>query len=677
MARHLRDVPDEVLAQCLLAQLGVPGLKAIRLSCKRFKALGAAAVRTLLAQGGRLDARALVAFPAASGVLIKLTSTDDLSGLRQRLTSLASQLPGSLQRLTIQWPDAAPGDVPTASAQAATAAISALLQQLPQLPPLQGMQDLEVAGVVVTAAAAGAALRGLPNLQRVVLGTAPQASRHAAHVTISRFPPALRRLNVSAPHQGTIIDAEGLAACPPLRDLRLRLHNPSCLRHPHAIGGCTALEQLALWVWHVERSTAPQLAALDETILSAASQLPRLCALDMPHLGVVAGSPQWARLAAMPRLGRLVLSYVQVPAATAAGEPAAAAAAGVTCLEAGDVLLAEGSAPGALAQLLPGLQRLQLTSTVTGQGLLAQALQGHGALQELELEATSEPEPLPPPRYQWPAAGPLSSMPQLRRVVLVGDAGCEDWDVLLRDAAGCARLQQLLVAPDWAWRHVDTELKGSGEEPAQPPAQGWMTRAGLEALAAGACSGSLRQLSLEHSARPIWVDGARQLPAFSPADVARLLGGALPSLQALVVDLRLAAGSGWRQPAAAADDDDADAAADVVEADLEDKEFERLVAAEMYDGWIGVPEHGARNLLKILGGEVPERLECEEEIDGRTPAARARWVVLGRLQAQLAAHGMRGVGALRVVGGFVYTVVEGRLRGQGGQGGRLVCYVQP
>jgi hypothetical protein len=679
----LQDLPADLLIEHLLSRLGLEDVRALRLAAKCLKTLGGGAVNTLLADGGNLPAGAFLAFPSASGVVVSLAPEDLGGAIRRRLQSLAAQLPDSLQRVTIQWlgPEPLqhePGGVRIASdwRAAATTTISALLQKLPQLPLCQHLEELAIGGAEVTATAAQAALGGLPGLQRAELMVAAQDRRG---VTIARFPPALQQLLILLPQRGASIDARGLAACPELRRLTLQLPTHSCLLNPGAISGVTSLELLALWD---DEGQAPDVqqaaAALHCQILSAASQLPRLEALEVAHLSIAVGSEQWAQLRAMPGLRHLQLGQLDAAGAEAAGAPAEEnylAAERITCVEAWDIRLAdEPSAPGVLAQLLPGLQRLSVRRAQRHLWQLVQALHGHGTLTALEL--VDAPEVRGCLADEWPAAAPLSSMPQLERLVLVGNSGCGDGDGLLRDAAGCAALEVLVVAPDWTMWNFGAGGGGGGEE-GQGAKPGRMTSAGLAALAAGPCSGSLRRLALVHQCRPGWLEGMRQLPAFSPADVALLLGGgALPALEALVLDVRLARGGPGAAGAEAA-------GGEVGGQSSQDTGEEPDYLAAYGAGYNGVIEvRSASAIVQMLDGEDDD----EDEAGGGGEAAggvlgAVREQVLAQLRTQLEAAGLRGVRGLDAGSGrdrARYTIVKGWAgEDDSCPPRRLVCFVLP
>jgi hypothetical protein len=217
-----------------------------------------------------------------------------------------------------------------------------------------------------------------------------------------------------------------------------------------------------------------------------------------------------------------------------------------------------------------------------------------------------------------------------------------------------------------------------------------MTSAGLEALVAGPCSSSLRQLALLHLSRPCWLDGAKQVPAFSPADVAMLLsGGALPALEALLLEVRLASGC---QGAAGAEVAGGEVGGQGGPG--EEPNYEAAVGS----GYRGVFEqHSAWALLEMLDSEEVDESEWEQEDDddeeeeeegveeedsgeaAGSGAAVMRRAVLARLRAQLAAQGLHCVWGPSVKGdrdNAKYTIVKGWV-GEQHSAKLLVCFVQP
>jgi hypothetical protein len=118
-------------------------------------------------------------------------------------------------------------------------------------------------------------------------------------------------------------------------------------------------------------------------------------------------------------------------------------------------------------------------------------------------------------------------MPRLRELVL-GQADAGSLGALLEDASGCGELQrlELTLADPGAWeRALDAAAAAAA-----------LAR-GLAALTGGACSGSLQALALVPAvpqAQGCWVCGVEQ--------VAALLGGALPRLQSLRLEVRVEAG---------------------------------------------------------------------------------------------------------------------------------------
>jgi hypothetical protein len=198
-------------------------------------------------------------------------------------------------------------------------------------------------------------------------------------------------------------------------------------------------------------------------------------------------------------------------------------------------------APVSLVAVLPKLEELTVmhsdreAAAVYSHYDIAAGLRGHPLLRELRL-AVRTPKRTPkearaePPECTWscwaPGRAPLRTMPRLQVLQLQGcrRLGLEE---LLADAAGCPALEQLEVRYDQE-AHEEEEVWGEHVQ-WEPP----LTGAGLQLLACGAASGSLRRVVLETLARDPDGGPFRAPPVgFRLKSVAALLAGC-PQLQYL------------------------------------------------------------------------------------------------------------------------------------------------
>jgi hypothetical protein len=380
----------------------------------------------------------------------------------------------------------------------------------------------------VPAAAARALLGGqLPSLQRCSLEAAGASSGQgeaAQQVVIDAFPAGLQQLKLEADGSSVVVDAAGLATCSGLTSLELSVHAGTQLANiTTAMGACQQLQRL--YVSDVsDYGGRPQLST--DAAMEAVVRMPQLRSLGLPYVEL---DPQrWQRLVqGMPRLQELEIDQVQLDAAS---PPAPSS---LTFLKVASSLGlpsgGPGAAAGSLVAVLPALQRLDVSGDVD----VPRALLGHPQLTELCLRSGLDGGCS---GAGWPQ-GLLSSMPRLRKLHFY-EPPCPKLDELLADAAGCPQLEDLEV------------LIYMGDHQ-----RGCLSGAGLAALAAGACAGSLRrlvldtQLSAQHDCGEDFM--LNEGVSFGMARAAPLLApGALPALRELQLDVELpppAAGRGRKR----------------------------------------------------------------------------------------------------------------------------------
>jgi hypothetical protein len=502
---QLERLPAELHA--LVAQhLDPADALSARLTSRVLSVLAALAVRRLRSTNADLPAEAWSVFTSAIGLVLKLEGLSDLA-------ALLSTLPGRLEDIEIlvgRW------------SEAAGASYNSFLEQLlahpcaPRLKRLVEQRSLIEEHIGVLPEVAEALLAGLPSLERCSLSVFYPIGREGrGSVKVARFPAQLQQLSLYS--TTCRVDVAGLAACSGLTSLELRLYENCPDNLPNAIAACQQLRSLTVQVY-----LSPQ---QQEDLLAAASAtLTQLRSLSLPYS---CPSPQmWQQLAqGLPSLQELRLPQLRLA-------PGLSAAPGITSLSAGLTWLEENEdSRTSLAAVLPALRALNTNyyNWAVHLTVLTQALWGHAQLAELKVWSMGIT-----PQAPWPPQDLLSSLPQLRRLVLL-QPPCASLDALLADAAGCARLEELEVRISSGFREYDGE-----PEP--------LTGAGLAALAAGACSDSLRRVVLEtqlsEHMRLIVDEELDQLPerpeCFSPVSVAALLRpGALPRLRELELDVAL------------------------------------------------------------------------------------------------------------------------------------------
>jgi hypothetical protein len=590
----LEALPDDVLLAILQRLSTDDDLLGVRCVSRRLRQQGAAAVRSLVATGGKLPAAAWRAFPGAIRLEVRLDEALSVKGLR----GLFKALPARLAFLTFDphstSPAAAKGHV-----------IHSSVPQLLASAAAAGLQDILLGGI--TSATAEQLLRGLPSLKRAHLETTALEAPPAAAVALQHFPPGLTSLTLhhSGPN-GVDLDAAALAACSGLQRLHLKLlTGDGCtISSLGSLAALTSLQEMSVGVGFgtLAAQLAPELQVqlparivaagqVYRGAVAAASQLPLLQDLDLraAYLPLDSREPAWAQLAGMPALRRLTVWQLEVvpqqPVEAGSSGPAAPTTLAVTRL-----LLNAGFCggqgtfselqPGSLVALLPELRQLDVKSwqdkaSDCSECSIATALQGHQQLQELRVDCSRPRRPQEEQLWRcWaPGRRPLSSMPRLRLLHL---RGCTrlGLDKLLSDAAGCPELQELEVL------HI-------GELCAQRQLkEEAVTGSGLAALAGGACRGRLRRLVL---VAPGSLGGGRGFPI---CQVAALLGdGGCPQLEYLELhvqlDLGALVGLQLEQPSAV----------EVVAADVG---VQQVDEAGMLQGW-------------LMAGEVTEELECGME----------------------------------------------------------------
>jgi hypothetical protein len=496
---QLERLPAELHA--LVAQhLDPADALSARLTSRVLSVLAALAIRRLRSTNADLPAEAWSVFPYAIGLVLKLEGRRDLA-------PLLSTLPGRLEDIEIlvgRWSDGA------------GASYNSFLEQLLAHPCAPRLKRLVEQRIGVLPEVAEALLAGLPSLERCSLTLSSSTLRGSMKFT--RFPAHLQQLYLCSSE--CRLDVAGLATCSSLTSLELRLFRNYPDNLPNVIAACQQLRSLSL-----EVDFSPQ---QQEDLLAAASaNLAQLRSLHLPY--AIPSPQQWQQLAqGLPSLQELQLRELHL----APGSPAAP---GVTSLSAHTWLEEnEGGAEGSgssLAAVLPALQAFdtEYCNCIVHLTELTQVLWGHTQLAELKVWSMGIIAQAP-----WPPQELLSSLPQLRRLVLL-DPPCASLDALLADAAGCAGLEELEVQISTGYCEYDGE-----PEP--------LTGAGLAALAAGACSGSLRRVVLETQLSEhmclMMDEELDQLPewleCFSLASVAVLLRpGALPRLRELELDVAL------------------------------------------------------------------------------------------------------------------------------------------
>jgi hypothetical protein len=530
----LEALPDDVLLAILQRLSTDDDLLGVRCASRRLRQQGAAAVRSLVATGGKLPAAAWRAFPGATRLVVLLDEATSAESLR----GLATALPSRLTRLMVQLARPPhPRAVPEGSEAALAAALSDhFVPQLLASPTAAGLQEAHFSNSI-TSAAAEQLLRGLPSLKHAHLKTTSLEAPPAAAVALQHFPLGLTSLRLHHNQlNGVDLNAAALAACSGLQSLHMKLLTGSG-NNISSLGSLAALTSLQALALHFGFGTlAAQLAPELQVqlparslsagrayrhVVAAASQLPLLQDLDLrdAYLPLDSREPAWAQLASMRSLRRLAVWKLEVvpqqpvmlgSAPTTLAITSLKLHAGICCRQAPVSALQ----PGSLVALLPELRQLDVKSrqdkaSDCSECSIATALQGHQQLQELRVDCGRPRRPQEEQLWRcWaPGRRPLSSMPRLRLLHL---ASCTrlGLDELLSDAAGCPELQELEVVHSNADPCSD-DLAVQEEAP---------TGRGLAALAGGACRGQLRRLVLV-------LPGLMGRGSLLIGDVAVLLGG--------------------------------------------------------------------------------------------------------------------------------------------------------
>ncbi len=253
-------------------------------------------------------------------------------------------------------------------------------------------------------------------------------------------------------------------------------------------------------------------------MLAAAAMMPRLSSLIL--VGTTVSPQQWQQLVqGLPGLQELGVERLTL-------DSSCPAAPSLTSLSAELKLVGSAGSTSNLVAVLPALKRLRAVECEEHLLIhVPRALRGHPHLTGLRLKGLEDS-----PR-QWPQQGGLlSGLPQLRKLALYYPL-CGDVDAMRADAAGCPALEELKTCDYFG----DTGMMASST----------CMGAGL-ALAAGACSGSLRRLVLDTQLTDFDSEEYRspRFPVsglcFSVASAAALLRpGALPQLRELQLDVAL------------------------------------------------------------------------------------------------------------------------------------------
>jgi hypothetical protein len=488
--------------------------------------------------------------------------------------------------------------------------VGSFLQQLVSHPCAPRLKHLDVNSIGVPVEAAVALLSGLPSLERCSMEIkairpevapapswpqrpSPFASRwiYPADGHISSFPESLQQLCLSGTWGSCIeVDATGLAACSGLTSLQL-VEGVRSRNITTAMAACQQLASLSLSV----RYTSEEAAA----VLAVAAIMPRLSSLSLA--GTTIGPQQWQQLVSqgLPGLRELGVERLTLdsscPAAPSLTSLSAQLVLSSGCFKAG------GSAGStfSLAAILPALKRWEATDC-NGRLLIdvPSALRGHPQLTELRLKGMDYCTWRP----SWPAQqGLLSGLPQLRKLVL-DSAPCSDLEGML---AGCPHLEEVTHE---TWEDDAREAIFTG--------------AGLEALAGGACSGSLRRLVLDTQLAD-FIGRYHRSPGFpvgnlcfSVASAAALLRpGALPQLRELQLDVALppppeaAVQAGLRRRTRRSD---GEVSAHVMQ--RAERELQAAGAQALACVAVNVLEWRARRVPK---GEEEEMVPCGVELRGR------------------------------------------------------------
>jgi hypothetical protein len=469
------DVPGGVLV-ALLRLTDLQTVLASRCASNTLRAAGAEVIDTLQALDGKLPAEAWEeAFPLANKLVAAPTERFNSIAFFTSLVQLAPTLPQRLESLVVraslmgyhgrrQWiGEHTPLLARALLASPCSAALAVLVIQAP-----------------ISDAAADMLLAGLPALQRAELEVYASRKKHVAWRPAPRLAgpqPALRLQLAQRANRGLDLSLACLGA--ELRSLDFSGFF-CCSLAP--LSRLTGLERLAIELpapgaWGGESDEREALEGL--------LALRRLRELRLP--GALLPARLWPQLAAaLPGLHTLALAGLKLGAEAAAAPALASLSVLARCGTGGLVLCDDAPRArleGLLARQLPRLRRLSASTLQLPQ--LAAALQGHPALEELEVEAPLQAEQAqglaPLPGEVAAGAGGLglgqvaAGLPALLELRLAGCFSCDD--ALLRDVAHCGRLVALAL--------VCTAAGGRG-----------VSGAGLAALAEGPCSGSLRRLEL-------------------------------------------------------------------------------------------------------------------------------------------------------------------------------------
>jgi hypothetical protein len=290
---------------------------------------------------------------------------------------------------------------------------------------------------------------------------------------------------MTPPQQSALqIDLSGISSASKLRQLTIT--GPARISDMSALGALSSMQQLTI---EQQPSLPPAAAAGLRGLHQELQQL------RVPKVDCCAAA--WRALASLPKLETIELCSICIdehaPAAGALTKLVGQQAGGSARLH-----LQQPSAllPGCLARQLPQLQELSATGSNVAE--LAAALGGVTNLRRLRAAARGDAG------REWPG-GLLARLPQLQALDLT--VAQQDLGDLLADVAQCGGLTELRV------------MAGPSDEGAVAEV------AGLAALAAGPCGGSLQVLTLWQAAG-------------EAGEAVQVLAGHMPALRSALLGLR-------------------------------------------------------------------------------------------------------------------------------------------
>ncbi len=492
-------------------------MRSARLVCQSFCAPAGAIVQTLQC-GGECDitSRAWASFSGADG--LRINAGKGVWAGEEGVRELFHRVPDGRLRLFTLF-----GSHNTNTSRDVLIAARTA-------PCISHLQHVSISGPVLSSHIDGL-LTGLPHLEvlhATVSAPGGQVWSPAASKTLKELKLMAARGRPGSNTQ-VLLDMQGLAGSSQLQALHL---TKAAIANWEAISALALLQEL-----HLKQTYLGDLLPLADL-----AKLPLLHTLVMPDTDVA--QHEWYILAGMQQLRRLEVESLDAERSMPSSS--------ITSLTASDLCLDDGSLPwdeeedeeveddvsgaaaaadrnrGLLAALFPELQRCDIACFEHSAGALALLLAGHSKLRSLnlhddyemgsdeycdeEVEGGDDDGGHVPVR-DWPA-GTLRSMPCLEELKLV-QVSSLDLDGLLADAAGCSQLRSVKVGAGIDAEEPEEMLSGIFKH----------TGAGLAALAAGACRGSLERVVLR--------TGHTGVPLSSAAAVLQL-----PALQEAVLSLR-------------------------------------------------------------------------------------------------------------------------------------------